>query len=117
MVCNPCAACITGHAGNGSTYIEYNSPVTISNGTVDEYNYILIGPNAVLTIEQDWYVMTQNLYIHPDAVITGPGAIHIMDVGIFGNFATGITTIDGGGVPVEARLSIENPNQYPVEFH
>lgn len=92
------------------TYIEYNSPVTIFNGTVDEYNYVIIGPDAELTIEQDWYVLAQNLYIHPDALIAGPGTIHIMDAGTFGNFPGGLTTIDGGGVPIDARLSIENPN-------
>lgn len=90
--------------------MEYNSPVTISNGTVDEYNYIVIGPDAALTIEQDWYVLTQNLYIHPGAVIAGPGTIHIMDAGTFGTFPSGLTTIDGGGVPIDAKLSIENPN-------
>lgn len=91
------------------TYIEYNSPVTISNGTTDEYDYILIGPDAVLTIEQDWYVMTQNLYIHPAATITGPGTIHVMDPATFGNLSAMATTIDGGGVPLGVVLSIENP--------
>lgn len=92
------------------TYIEYNAPINISNGTVDEYNYILIGPDAALTIEEDWYVMAQNIYIHPDAVIMGPGVIHIMDPGTFGNLPSGSTTIDGGGVNIDAVISIENPN-------
>lgn len=92
------------------TYIEYNAPVTISNGTVDEYNYVFIGPGAAIIVEQDWYVLAQNIYIHPDAVITGAGTIHIMDAGAFGNFPNGITTLDGGGVTINAQLSIENPN-------
>lgn len=95
---------------NAQTHIEYNSTTTITNGTIDEYNYVVIGPNAVLTIEQDWYLMAQYIYIHPSATITGGGNIHVMSPSVYGNMPAGATTLDGGGVEIGAQFCVENPD-------
>ena len=97
-------------AGQAQTHIEYNSTATISNGTIDEYNYVVIGPDAVLTIAEDWYLLAQYIYIHPSATITGGGNIHVMSPSVYGNMPAGATMLDGGGVEIGAKFCVENPD-------
>ena len=88
-------------------YEVHNQNVRIEGSQATAATNMIIGPAAIITINGDWYVTASSLYIHPTAVITGTGTLHLMSPNTYGSPATS-TNLDGGGVPITCKLSIEN---------
>lgn len=95
----------------GATYAAdyevHNVAEQITGNWASAHSDLLIGPNAVITVDGDWYVTANNVYIHPGARITGNGTLHLMNPSAYGK-AAATTLFDGGGVAIGCKVSIEN---------
>lgn len=76
---------------------------------------VILGPDARITVDGDWFISASNIYIHPDAIIEGGGVIHLMNPAAYGATAAA-TTLDGGGVIIGCRLSLENGNTVTLGY-
>ena len=89
-------------------YEVHNAGENISGTWASANTDVLIGPNANIIVNGDWYITANNLYIHPSAIITGTGTIHIMNPSSYNGKAAATTMLDAGSVAIGPKVSIEN---------
>lgn len=91
-------------------YELHNGPEIVTGILSSASTDVLIGPGAVITVNGDWYITANNLYIHPTATITGTGTIHLMSPSTYFGKPANVTRMDAGSVTIGCKLSIENNN-------
>ena len=80
----------------------------ISGNWASANSDVIIDAGAVITVDGDWYITANNVYIHPSAKILGSGTIHLMNPSAYGIKSAAPTMLDAGGTTIECKVSIEN---------
>ena len=94
----------------------HNTPERIGNNWGSSAQDIIIGPQARLVVDADWFITAKNIYIHPDAEITGNGTIHLMNPATYFGAAPAATLLDAGGIAIGCKISLENNQTIILSF-